>query len=72
MARDPQREAPPHPLAPRRRGVRLTVVSDLDRRRVVEVLDARSRQRVERYRRSPPEHQSEAIEVVSIDVYEAN
>jgi transposase len=47
------------------------VVSDLDRRRVVEVLDGRSRRRVERYLRSLPERHRAAIEVVSIDPYEA-
>jgi transposase len=55
-----------------RRGRELaTVVSDLDRRRVVEVLDGRSRRRVERYLRSLPEEHRRAIEVVSIDPYEA-
>jgi len=55
-----------------RRGRELaTVVSDLDRRRVVEVLDGRSRRRVERYLRSLPEQTCRAIEVVSIDPYEA-
>jgi transposase len=55
-----------------RRGRELaTVVSDLDRRRVVEVLDGRSRRRVERYLRSLPEAHRRAIEVVSIDPYEA-
>jgi transposase len=55
-----------------RRGRELaTVVSDLDRRRVVEVLDGRSRRRVERYLRSLSEPQRKAIEVVSIDPYEA-
>jgi transposase len=55
-----------------RRGRELaTVVSDLDRRRVVEVLDGRSRRRVERYLRSLPEQHRRAIEVVSIDPYEA-
>ena len=48
-----------------------TVVSDLDRRRVVEVIDGRSRRRVERYLRSLPGPHREAIEVVSIDPYEA-
>jgi transposase len=48
-----------------------TVVSDLDRGRVVEVLDGRSRRRVERYLRSLPERRRKAIEVVSIDPYEA-
>jgi transposase len=55
-----------------RRGRELaTVVTDLDRRRVVEVLDGRSRRRLERYLRSLPEPDREAIEVVSIDPYEA-
>ena len=55
-----------------RRGRELaTVVSDLDRRGVVEVLDGRSRRRVERYLRSLPEGNRRAIEVVSIDPYEA-
>jgi transposase len=55
-----------------RRGRELaTVVSDLDRRRVVEVLDGRSRRRVESYLRSLPEQSRRAIEVVSIDPYEA-
>jgi transposase len=55
-----------------RRGRELaTVVSDLDRGRVVEVLDGRSRRRVERYLRSLPERDREAIEVASIDPYEA-
>ena len=55
-----------------RRGRELaTVVSDLDHRRVVEVLDGRSRRRVERYLRSLPENTRRAIEVVSIDPYEA-
>ncbi len=55
-----------------RRGRELaTVVSDLDRRRVVELLDGRRRRRVERYLRSLPERHRRAIEVVSIDPYEA-
>lgn len=55
-----------------RRGRELaTVVSDLDRRCVVEVLDGRSRRRVEGYLRSLPEPDRDAIEVVSIDPYEA-
>jgi transposase len=55
-----------------RRGRELaTVVSDLDRRRVVELLDGRSRRSVERYLRSLPEPHRRAIEVVSIDPYEA-
>jgi transposase len=55
-----------------RRGRELaTVVSDLDRRRVVELLDGRSRRSVERYLRSLPEQHRRAIEIVSIDPYEA-
>ena len=55
-----------------RRGRELaTVVSDLDRRRVVEVLDGRSRRRVERYLRALPKTRRRAIEVVSIDPYDA-
>ncbi|MBV8712211.1 MAG: ISL3 family transposase, partial [Solirubrobacterales bacterium] len=48
-----------------------TVVSDLDRRRVIEVLDGRSRRIVERYLRSLPEEHRRAIRVVSIDPYDA-
>jgi transposase len=55
-----------------RRGRELaTVISDLDRRRVVEVLDGRSRQRVARYLRGLTESGRAAIEVGSIDPYEA-
>ena len=55
-----------------RRGRELaTVVSDLDRRSVVEVLDGRSRRRVERYLRSLSLEARRAIEVVSIDPYDA-
>jgi transposase len=46
-------------------------VFDLDRRRVVEVFDGRSRRRMQRYLRSVPERHRKAIEVVSIDPYEA-
>jgi transposase len=56
-----------------RRGHELaTVVSDLDRRRVVEVLDGRSRRAIERYLRALSEQERHAIEVVSIDPYEAD
>jgi transposase len=49
--------------AQHRRGRELaTVVSDLDRRRVVEVLDGRSHQRVERYLRSLGDTARSAIE----------
>jgi transposase len=47
------------------------VVSDVDRKRVVEVLDGRSRRRVERYLRALPEEHRRAIEVVSLDPCEA-
>jgi transposase len=47
------------------------VVSDLDRGRVVEVLDGRNRRTVDRYLRSLPERDGLAIEVGSIDPYEA-
>jgi transposase len=54
-----------------RRGHELaTVVSDLDRRRVVEVLPGRSRVMVARYLRGLPEEVRSGIEVVSIDPYE--
>jgi transposase len=55
-----------------RRGHELaTVISDLDRSRVIEVLDGRSRRTVERYLRSLPKRQRDSIEIVSIDPYEA-
>ena len=47
-----------------------TVISDLDRRRVVEVIDGRSRADVTAYLRGLSERQRHAIEVVSIDPYE--
>lgn len=54
-----------------RRGHELaTVVSDLDRRCVIEVLDGRSQNTVKRYLRSLSTVRREAIEVVSIDPYE--
>ena len=57
--------APPRRLsldeAHHRRGRELaTVVSDLDRRRVIEVLDGRSRRRVERYLRALPDRRARA------------
>lgn len=72
----PRAVGPPRRLsldeAHHRRGRELaTVVSDLDRRRVVEVLDGRSRRRIERYLRSLPEQDRRVIEVVSIDPYDA-
>ena len=54
-----------------RRGRELaTVISDLDRRRVVEVLDGRSQRIVAGYLRGLSEAERDAIEVVSIDPYE--
>jgi transposase len=54
-----------------RRGRELaTVISDLDRARVVEVLDGRSQRIVVDYLRGLSERQRSAIEVVSIDPYE--
>jgi transposase len=55
----------------RRGGELATVCSDLDRGCVTEVLDGRSRRAVERYLRSLSEQARRAIEVVSIDPYEA-
>lgn len=57
--------------AHRRRHELATVVSDLDRRRVVEVLDGCGRRAVERYLRSLAPERRGAIEVVSIDPAEA-
>ena len=47
------------------------MVSDLDRRRVVEVLDGHSRRRIERYLRLLSDDERRAIEIVSIDAYDA-
>jgi transposase len=72
-----RREArPPRRLsldeAHHRRGRELaTVVCDLGSRRVVDVLDGRSRRVVARYLRALPEDHRRMIEVVSIDPYEA-
>jgi transposase len=55
-----------------RRGYELaTIVSDPDNRRVVEVLEGRSRRIVERYLRSLPAEKQQAIRAVSIDPYDA-
>jgi transposase len=55
-----------------RRGAELaTIASDLDRRAVIEVLEGRSRRVVGRWLASLPEWRRAAIEVVSIDPYEA-
>jgi len=48
-----------------------TTVSGLDRRRGVEVLDGRRRRVMERYLRSLTDAVRQAIEVVSIDLYDA-
>jgi transposase len=48
-----------------------TVVCDIDRRRVVDVVDGRDRRTIERYLASLPFGRRQAIEVVSIDPYEA-
>jgi transposase len=55
-----------------RRGHELaTVVSDLDRRCVVDVIDGCARRSIERYLRSLTKDQRQAVEVVSIDPSEA-
>jgi transposase len=55
-----------------RRGRELaTVVSDLDRRRVVDVVDGCTRRSIERYLRSLTAEQRAAVAVVSIDPSEA-
>jgi transposase len=55
-----------------RRGRELaTVVSDLDRRCVVDVVEGCTRRAIERYLRSLTAEQREAVEVVSIDPSEA-
>jgi transposase len=55
-----------------RRGHELaTVVSDLDRRCVIEVLDGRDRRTIERWLQALPEEVRAGIEVVSIDPYDA-
>jgi transposase len=55
-----------------RRGHELaTVVSDLDRRCVIEVLDGRDRRTVERWLAALPGEVRRGIEVVSIDPYDA-
>jgi transposase len=47
------------------------VVSDLDHKSVIEVLDGRDRRTVERYLPALPDWHRLAIDVVSIDPYEA-
>jgi transposase len=55
--------------AAHRRGSKrlVTVVCDSDRRRVVEVLEGHDRRTLERFLRTLPEAQRQALEVVSID-----
>ena len=48
-----------------------TVVCDLDRRRVFDVVDGRDRRTIERYLRSLPDKQRRTLETISIDPYEA-
>jgi transposase len=56
-----------------RRGHELaTVVCDLDRRCVIEVLDGRDRRTIERWLQALPEEVRAGIEVVSIDPYDAH
>ena len=69
--RRPPRRLSLDEAAHRRRGELATVISDLDRRRVIEVLDGRSRHIVERYLQELPESWRRSIEIVSIDPYEA-
>jgi transposase len=55
-----------------RRGHELaTVVSDRDRRRVIEVLDGRDRRTIERWLQALPAEVRGGIEVVSLDPYDA-
>jgi transposase len=63
LSLDEAQRGPNQPLA--------TVASDLDARRVIEVLDGRSRRVVERWLRALPDSYRSAIEVVAIDPYEA-
>ena len=63
LSLDEAQRGPNQPLA--------TVASDLDARRVIEVLDGRSRRVVERWLRALPDTTRSAIEVVAIDPYEA-
>jgi transposase len=71
------REQPPRRLAldeaAHRRGSQAlaTVVCDLDRRRVLDVVDGRDRRTIERYLRSLPNEQVRTLETISIDPYEA-
>jgi transposase len=55
------------------KGVRglVTVVSEPDRRRVIDLVEGRDRRTIERYLRSLPEKRRAAIEQVAIDPWEA-
>lgn len=58
--------------AAHRRGRRfVTVVSDPERRRVLELLPGRRRADLERYLRSLPAEQRQAVELVSLDAFDA-
>jgi transposase len=69
--RRPPRRLSLDEAAHRRKGELATVVSDLDRRRVIDVLDGRSRRVVERYLQELPDSHRRAIVIVSIDPYDA-
>jgi transposase len=78
LARGLERDAQRRPRrlsldeAHHRRGRELaTVVSDLDRRCVIEVLDGRDRRTIERWLSALPADVRAGIEVVSIDPYDA-
>jgi transposase len=63
LSLDEAQRGPNQPLA--------TVISDLDARRVIELLDGRSRRIVERWLRALPDEYRRTVEVVAIDPYEA-
>jgi transposase len=69
--RRPPRRLSLDEAAHRRRHELATVVSDLDRRRVIDVLDGRSRRTVQRWLQALPDADRRSIEVVSIDPYDA-
>jgi hypothetical protein len=69
--RRPPRRLSLDEAAHRRRRELATVVSDLDRRRVIDVLDGRSRRTVQRWLQALPEADRRSIEVVSIDPHDA-
>lgn len=69
--RRPPRRLSLDEAAHRRRRELATVVSDLDRRHVIDVLDGRSRRTVQRWLRALSEADRRSIQIVSIDPYEA-